>query len=134
MAINRIIQELLKARGSTQEQLAERLHTNQNNISRWLDGVEPRGAVRDEILALARDSGVIEDERAARTSVPIMGYIGAGAEIEPEYEQVPPDGLDQVELALVLPDNAIGLQVRGDSMLPQYNEGAVIVVHREQTR
>ena len=134
MEISRVVQAVLKVRGWTQEQLAERLRTNQNNISRWLDGVEPRGAMRDQILALARESGVIEDEHAARTGVPIMGYIGAGAEIEPDYEQVPPDGLDHVEFALALPPSAIGLQVRGDSMLPQYTEGTVIVVHREQTR
>src|SRR5438105_4027590 len=30
--------------------------------------------------------------------VPIMGRVGAGAVIEPEYEQVPPEGLGEVEL------------------------------------
>ena len=31
-------------------------------------------------------------------SVPIMGRVGAGAAITPEYEQIPPEGLGDVEL------------------------------------
>jgi repressor LexA len=134
MEIKQIIQGLLAARGWTQEQLAESLDTKQSNVSRWLAGVEPRGTARDQIMEMARDSGVIEDERAPRASVPIMGYIGAGAKVDPDYEQVPEDGLDQVALPLLLPDGVIGLQVRGDSMLPKYADGTVIVVHSEQTR
>jgi phage repressor protein C with HTH and peptisase S24 domain len=70
----------------------------------------------------------------SRSVFPIMGYIGAGAEIEPDYEQVPADGLDQVELPLLLSDEVIGLLVRGDSMLPKYADGTVIVVHSQQGR
>src|SRR6478735_9367356 len=31
-------------------------------------------------------------------SVPIMGRVGSGAAIEPEHEQVPPEGLGEIEL------------------------------------
>lgn len=134
MEISRIIQELLHVRGWTQSELADHLDTTQNNVSRWVGGIEPRGPVRDAILELARESGVVDDPRVSRATVPIMGYIGAGAQIDPEFEQVPADGLDQVELPLLLPDGVIGFQVKGDSMLPKYSDGAVIVVHREQTR
>jgi len=66
--------------------------------------------------------------------VPVMGYIGAGAEIEPEFEQVPPDGLDQIELPFAVPEEMIAFQVRGDSMLPKYSDGDAVVVPREQGR
>jgi SOS-response transcriptional repressor LexA len=134
MEISRIIQGVLQARGWTQEQLADRLRTSQNNISRWVGGVEPRGAIREQILNLARESDVIEHERAARTVVPIMGRIGAGALIEPDHEQVPVDGFDQVELPLLLSNELIGFKVEGNSMLPKYDHGDIIVVHREQVR
>lgn len=134
MEISHVIQALLAARGWTQEQFAEALQTKQNNVSRWLAGVEPRGTVRDQILAMARESGVLDPEPGGRMMIPIMGYIGAGAEIDPDYEQVPPDGFDQVELPLQLEEEVIGLQVRGDSMLPQYADGVVVVVYRQQTR
>ncbi len=114
--------------------MAEALGAKQNYVSRWLAGAEPRGPMRDRILEMARELGVIELENEGRIVVPIMGWIGAGGDISPEYEQVPVDGLEQVELPLSLGDNVIGFQVRGDSMLPKYADGAVILVHREQIR
>jgi phage repressor protein C with HTH and peptisase S24 domain len=69
---------------------------------------------------------------ASTRSIPIMGYIGAGAEISPEFEQVPPEGLDQVDLPFAVPPDLIGLEVRGESMLPRYEDGDVIVVWRDQ--
>jgi phage repressor protein C with HTH and peptisase S24 domain len=66
------------------------------------------------------------------SSLPIMGYIGAGAVIEPEFEQVPSESLGQVELPFAVPPDLIGLEVRGESMLPRYESGDVIVVWREQ--
>jgi repressor LexA len=64
--------------------------------------------------------------------VPIMGRIGAGAVIEPEYEQVPPEGLGDIELPFPVSGETIAFEVSGDSMLPKYENGDVIVVYREQ--
>jgi repressor LexA len=64
--------------------------------------------------------------------VPIMGRVGAGAVIEPEHEQVPPEGLGDVELPFPLAEETIAFEVSGDSMLPKYENGDIIVVFREQ--
>jgi len=64
--------------------------------------------------------------------VPIMGRVGAGAVIEPENEQVPPEGLGEVELPFSISGETIAFEVAGDSMLPKYENGDVIVVYREQ--
>lgn len=66
--------------------------------------------------------------------VPIMGRVGAGATIEPDYEQVPHDGLGMVQLPFGLPDEMIAFEVKGDSMLPRYDDGDIIVVWRYQRR
>lgn len=132
--IAKVVQAILDRTGWTQEQLGERLGTTQVTVSRWLAGTQPRGDTRDAIRLLAAEVGVFAQEPKQQNIIPIMGHIGAGAEIEPEFEQVPPDGLDQVELPFTVPDDMIGFMVRGDSMLPKYDDGDVIVVHREQQR
>lgn len=65
------------------------------------------------------------------SNIPVMGRVGAGAEIEPEFEQVPPDGLFEVEVPLPLPPGMIGFEVVGDSMYPRYDDGDVIVCHQD---
>src|SRR5437868_14606442 len=61
-----------------------------------------------------------------------MGRVGAGASIEPEHEQVPPEGLGDVELPFPIAEETSAFEVAGDSMLPKYENSDVIVVYREQ--
>ena len=97
-------------------------------------GVRP-GAVSEILggqrLIKASEIGPIM-EYLELNSVPIMGRVGAGAVIEPENEQVPPEGLGEVELPFPVSEEAIAFEVSGDSMLPKYENGDVIVVYREQ--
>src|SRR5436305_884372 len=97
-------------------------------------GVRP-GAV-SEILAEIRQIKATEIQPIIDylelNSVPIMGRVGAGAVIEPEHEQVPPEGLGEIELPFPISEETIGFEVAGDSMLPKYESGDVIGVYRDQ--
>src|SRR6201996_2427891 len=46
-------------------------------------------------------------------AVPIMGRVGAGATIEPEHEQVPPEGLGEIELPFPIAEETIAFGVAG---------------------
>jgi repressor LexA len=61
-----------------------------------------------------------------------MGRVGAGASIGPELEQMPPEGLGEVELPFPIAEETIAFEVVGDSMLPKYENGDIIVVYRDQ--
>ena len=97
-------------------------------------GVRP-GAV-SEILAEARLIKASElqpiIDYLELNAVPIMGRVGAGATITPEHEQMPPEGLGEVELPFPIAEETIAFEVAGDSMLPKYENGDIIVVYRDQ--
>lgn len=136
MDIPKLLQGMID-RGWTQAALAARLSTTQDSVSRWLrEEREPSGPAKQLIRELAVEIGIISDERAAeaatRNFVKVMGEIGAGALVEPDEEQVPADGIEQVELPYPIDDDVIGFRVKGDSMAPTYEDKAIIIVQREQ--
>lgn len=129
------LREIMKVAGWKQQQLANELEASQATVSRWLSGKQdPEGSARDAINALYEK--VIEGGPKASDGqmVAVMGYIGAGAEIEPEYEQTPPEGLDQVWIPFELDDDLIAFEVRGISMMPVYREGHIVVCYKDQKR
>jgi repressor LexA len=97
-------------------------------------GVRP-GAVSEILsetrLIKASELGPIIDYLELN-AVPIMGRVGAGASIGPELEQMPPEGLGEVELPFPIAEETIAFEVVGDSMLPKYENGDIIVVYRDQ--
>lgn len=77
-------------------------------------------------LWLLSGEGSADTKNVAR----VMGLIGAGAEIQPEFEQVPPDGLYEIEVPFPVPEDALAFEVQGDSMWPRYDPGDVIICWR----
>jgi repressor LexA len=132
MEISELLRALQVARGWTQEDLADQLDAGQSSVSRWLNGGVPGGRTLERIHELARESGIVVREPIPTNQAPLVGRVGAGALIEVEYEQ--PDGYDSVELPFSYPDPIVAFEVAGDSQLPVYEPGAVIVCLRDQVR
>ena len=104
------------------------------NLRRAVQNGERRGITTDTLSALApvlktTASWLMEGttEAPSSSSLRIVGRIGAGAEILPEYEQLPPEGLFDLDVALPLSPDTIAFVVEGDSMWPRYNAGDVVV-------
>ena len=137
------IRQWRKYRRLTQEQVADAIGSTPGSISQLENGKQ--GFTDSTLYALATALGTSPGELLSRAPpsvdggvpmsvVPLMGYVGAGAEVEPDFEQVPDDGLEQVAVPLELPADMIAFQVKGDSMLPMFDDGMVIIVFREQRR
>lgn len=116
------IERGLKKPGKTKGGLAEAMGVRPGAVSEILTGIR--------LIKSSEIEPIID--YLELNSVPIMGRIGAGASIEPEHEQVPPEGLGTVELPFPIPDETIAFEVAGDSMMPAYEDGDVVVVYKEQ--
>lgn len=124
----------MQATGWKQQKLAEHFEVAQSSVNRWLNGAEPEGARRDAINETYERLIDETPSKSETVEIPVMGYLGAGAEVEPDYEQVPPEGMEHVAIPFQLPDDMIAFKVRGVSMLPVFKPDAVIIVHREQKK
>jgi repressor LexA len=118
----RMIERGLEKTGKSKGGLAAAMGVRPGAVSEILAGI--RLIKASEIAPIV--------EYLELNAVPIMGRVGAGATIEPEYEQVPPEGLGDVELPFPIDEEIIAFEVAGDSMLPKYENGDIILVYREQ--
>jgi repressor LexA len=118
----RMIERGLAKTGKSKGGLADAMGVRPGAVSEILSGI--RLIKASEIQPIT--------EYLELNSVPIMGRVGAGATIEPEHEQVPPEGLGEIELPFPIAEETIAFEVAGDSMLPKYENGDIIVVFSEQ--
>lgn len=137
---HRRLKSALGEKGWSKAELSRRAGEPYDNVAKYLSGKvkQPRGDTLDRLArALDLDPLYLKegvDADVHETEVPVVGYIGAGAEVEPDFEQVPPDGLEQVTVPFALPGDLVAFRVKGNSMLPQFRDGTVIIVYRDQRR
>jgi phage repressor protein C with HTH and peptisase S24 domain len=87
------------------------------------------GLARHRPSPASRESGVAEQLRGAFRHVPLLGLAQAGAGGFFDDGGFPSgQGWDQIAFPAVADDSAYALEVTGDSMLPLYRNGDVVIV------
>lgn len=112
-----IVRAIQQSTGDDQTELANRLGVSQPTVSRWLKGTPPQGPHADMIKAEAQRLKVINHKSyPTRTSVPVVGYVGAGGTISfgdgqgpyGEAEMPPKDGSPSMVAVIVQGDSMSG--------------------------
>lgn len=142
------IKELRKKQGLTQQRLGELVGVKKSSISQWESGEHaPSG---DNLVALAKVFGVsahwlstgkgspelsnVEPAVIPQGSrVPVLSYVQAGHWREMCDQATAFDGnVEYVTASVDVGPCGFGLWLRGDSMLPQFKEGDLIIVDPDE--
>lgn len=89
--------------------------------------MEATGSSLSELLAIVETKSSLASSK--RKSVPLIGFAQAGAGGYFDDAGFPAgQGWDEVELPAGNNDNSYALQVQGDSMMPLYRDGDILIV------
>lgn len=125
----------LSGKGWSQRELARRSGIDEQKIYKYLQGKvhQPRG---DTLLRLADVLGVSEswlrsDLGPARERIPVIGRISSGENFLP-YEDNPETAPAQEIEFIMDQTDPIAIEVRGESMLPVYRPGDLLLCSRKR--
>lgn len=137
IAMGERIRRARKSLNLTQQEFAERLQVTQPTVHRWEKGFyDPdEGALQrlSEMTDLPPayfrygEQALGPEPRA----VNVVGYVGAGAQINPVDDHAQGAGLESIEAPPGETLSTVAVIVRGDSMYPVYQDGDVIFYARD---
>lgn len=123
-----LLKKMMEIVPGKQTGLARRLgkKITQPQVSRWLDGAEPKGKNYERIIAVAHEIGALSDTRSEdvsamidgvhRKMVKIKGYVGAGAKAH--YYALADEEFEEVEAPAGSTDQTVAVEIKGKSFGP----------------
>lgn len=70
-----------------------------------------------------------QGEPSNDSQAPVVGYVGAGAQIFPVDDNPVGQGMDEASVPPGAPIDVVAVKVRGDSMYPRYFDGELVYYH-----
>lgn len=119
-----------------QVELASKLKINKSVVSSWINGARyPRMNTIERIAAIFRieKSDLIEDKNltsqgARGIRIPVLGSVIAG---QPAYAAENIIGWEEVTAKMSKQGKLFALKVRGESMVPEFKEGDIVIVKEQ---
>jgi SOS-response transcriptional repressor LexA len=122
--------------GGSQEVLAKALDVTKGNVSAWENGRhKPK---LEQILAIGQITGYaippearglnIKPASIGYQRIPMIDYVRAGAWTGISDPYMPGDAYEWLMTDLNLSDVAFALEIKGDSMLPDFKEGDRVII------
>lgn len=111
-------------RGISGQQLAELIGSTQPQVHRLETG-KLRLKV-DQMGVIAQALGVAPQDLLAPRMIPLVGYVGAGGEVEYLDDSAKGAGLDEVPAPPGADPQTVAVGIRGTSMHPVYRDGWVL--------
>ena len=124
------IREMRRGQGISQAELAKRVGVHQTAISQWENG--RTGPDRKSLAKLAQALNVSFDDLLGTQSVccrvPILGEIHAGLPVEAVQDVL---GYEEITPETARRGSHFALRVVGESMLPRFCPGDVVIVRQQ---
>lgn len=116
------LRQLREAAGLSQTELGDLAGTSQPQIQRLETG--DRKLTKEWASRLAPHLGVSPERLLfpPRKAVAV-GYVGAGSEVYPIDDHALGEGLEEIDVPPGVPEDAVVVIVKGDSMYPRYFDG-----------
>lgn len=135
-AIATWVKEARSKWGGSQEALATELGLTKGNVSAWENGRhKPK---LEQILLISRITGMptppdvrglnVQAAEVGGRRIPMIDYVQAGAWTGITEGTAIPGDAEWLLTDLALSETAFALEIRGDSMLPEFKEGDRVII------
>lgn len=112
-------------KGWSQEHLADLMGISRITLNRLENG---KRDIKSEYLeSAAKALEIAVADLFAKPTIPVVGYVGAGAEVFAVDDYAKGDGMDQIEPEGYYSQSAVAVIIRGNSMYDQYHDGDILV-------
>lgn len=133
------LRQLRKNKGYTSiQQAADAMGVKKDTLAQHENATQGRGVPRDAAIKYAKFYRVSTDfiltgkgNQTHKTQTPVVGYIGAGAEVFPVDDHAKGEGLDKVDPPSGIEFPCVAARVRGDSMYPMLEDGWLVFWTRD---